>query len=288
MNHAKPRHSITTVPAALAVNTRDSIRRITTCRPVGASPVRRARLRLLTSAAAVAIASGAAIAMTAGPAAAKSAPIKTTDYVNVRPGPSTSSGSPLAVMPPGTSPDYNCWAQGQNIGGVDVWFNVNYHGVTGYYASYYDNSSYSTDSQITSKYGIPPCISSPAQKAANWAAAQVGKDYDSGLCLTFVFQAWSAAGVNLRDYVTVPINSNTYPVDIWNHFSKGTTGGGSQPPAGALVFYANKQGDPTLSHVAISVGGGRTVSTSDAVTSNVHYETIAQHSYANYLGWWLP
>ena len=109
------------------------------------------------SAATAALASCAALAMTAGPAAAMSAPIKTTTSVNVRPGPSTGSGNPLTVMPPGTSPDFNCWTQGQNIGGVNVWFSVNYHGVTGYYASYYDNSSYSTDSQITSKYGIPHC-----------------------------------------------------------------------------------------------------------------------------------
>jgi hypothetical protein len=249
---------------------------------------RRVRLRLLASAAAVAVTSGAAVAVTAGPAAAMSAPIQTTTYVNVRPGPSTSSGNPLAVMPPGTSPDFNCWIQGQNIGGVDVWFRVNYGRVSGYYASYYDNSSYSSDSQITSKYGIPHCGSAAAQNAANWAAAEVGQNYDSGLCLSFVFQAWSAAGVNLRNYVTVPINGNTYPVDIWNHFNTGKMGGGSQPPVGALVFYANKQGNRTLSHVTISVGGGRTVSTSDGVASNVHYETIAQHSYANYLGWWLP
>jgi cell wall-associated NlpC family hydrolase len=248
----------------------------------------RVRPRLLATAAAAAVTSGAVLVMTAGPAAAMSAPIQTTAYVNVRPGPSVSSGSPLAVMPPGTSPDFNCWTQGQNIGGVDVWFSINYHGVTGYYASYYDNSSYSTDSQITSKYGIPHCGSAAAQNAANWAAAHVGQNYDNGLCLAFVFQAWAAAGVNLRNYVTVPINGNTYPVDIWKHFNTGTIGGGSQPPVGALVFYANKQGNRTLSHVAISVGGGRTVSTSDGVAPNVHYEAIAQHSYANYLGWWLP
>jgi hypothetical protein len=78
------------------------------------------------------------------------------------------------------------------------------------------------------------------------------------------FEALQAAGVNLRNDVTVPIGSNTYPVDIWNHFNTGKTGGGSNPPTGALVFYSNQQGDRTLSHVAISVGGGRTVSTTDA------------------------
>jgi hypothetical protein len=257
----------------------------------GAAPEapRRFPPRLLACSAATAVAVGALAAVTAGPAAAMSAPIKTTDYVNVRPGPSTTSGNPLAVMPPGTSPDFICWTQNQNINGVDVWFKVNFGGVTGYYASYYDNSSYSTDSQITSKYGIPNCgTSNTAQQAANWAAAHVGQDYDNGYCLAFTLQAWAAAGVNLRSYVTVPITDNTYPVDVWGHFNTGTTGGGSQPPVGALVFYANKQGNRTLSHVTISVGGGRTVSTSDGVASNVHYETIAQHSYANYLGWWLP
>jgi hypothetical protein len=127
-----------------------------------------------------------------------------------------------------------------------------------------------------------------AGKAIAWAKKYLGTQEDSGLCLTFVFQAWAAAGVNLRNYITVPVNGNTYPVDIWGHFSTGRTGNGPQPPAGALVFYANKQGIRKLSHVALSVGGGRTISTSDAVAGDVHFETIAQHKYANYLGWWLP
>jgi hypothetical protein len=126
--------------------------------------------------------------------------------------------------------------------------------------------------------------------AVSWAKSQIGTDIDDGLCLTFVFAAYSAAGVNLRNYVTVSIGSNTYPVDIWNHFSHGTTGSGLTPPSGALVFFAAKNGDRTLSHVAISVGGGNMVSTTDGINeSAVHYETVAQHAaYANELGWWLP
>lgn len=273
ISYSKSTRSASSQPSAVGISTSRILR----------AGGRRSLAAILAASAA---ASGAALA-TAGPAFAISAPIQTTSYVNVRPGPSTSSGNPLAVMPPHTSPDFLCWTQGQNVGGVDVWFKVNYNGATGFYASYYDNSTYSSDAQITTKYRIPPCIPS-AQQAANWAAARVGQNLDSGLCLTFVFQAWAAAGVNLRSYVTVPIGANTYPVDIWKHFNAGTTGTGSQPPVGALVFYANKQGNRTLSHVAISVGGGRTVSTSDAVAANVHYETIAQHNYANYLGWWLP
>lgn len=85
-----------------------------------------------------------------------SAPIHTTATVNMRTGPSTNYAV-ITQIPQGVSPDFNCWAQGQNISGVDVWFNVNYAGHTGYFASYYDDSSYSTDSAITSKYGIPQC-----------------------------------------------------------------------------------------------------------------------------------
>lgn len=129
---------------------------------------------------------------------------------------------------------------------------------------------------------------SQAQAAVKWAVGHIGENYDSGLCLTFVFQAWSTAGVNLRSFVTVPINGDTYPIDIWSHFNTGTMGGGDNPPTGALVFYANKAGDRTLSHVTLSLGNGTEVSTSDALGGVVHYETITRHSYAHYLGWWLP
>jgi hypothetical protein len=99
-------------------------------------------------------------------AGAMSAPIHVTATVNIRPGATTASGNPLGTIPQGASPDFHCWAQGQNISGVDVWFNVTWSGITGYYASYYDDSSYATDAQITTKYGIPQCGSStPAPPA---------------------------------------------------------------------------------------------------------------------------
>jgi hypothetical protein len=109
----------------------------------------------------------------------------------------------------------------------------------------------------------------------------------NGLCLTFVFNAWSAAGVNLRNWVNVAIGGDTYPADIWGHFTHGSTGTGT-PPVGALVFWNASNGDRTESHVALSEGGGNLVSSSDAVASYTHYETTGQHAYAVYLGWWLP
>jgi hypothetical protein len=228
------------------------------------------------------------------------APIQVTGPTNIRPGPSTISGGPLGVMPTGTSPGFICWTTGEVINGVDVWFKISWNGVTGYYASGLDNSTYSSDAQITSKYGIPQCGSSggggggggcgataPECGAVAWAQSFVGKNDYAGLCLTFVFKAYAAAGVNLWSLVTVPIGSNTYPVDIWGHLV-GQTGGGT-PPYGALVFFASATGDRTLSHVALSTGGGNLISTTDGVNDvSVHVETMAQHSYARYLGWWLP
>jgi hypothetical protein len=60
-------------------------------------------------------------------------------------------------MPESASPDFNCFAWGENINGVPIWFNVNYGGVTGYYASYYDDSSYHSNEELTAKYGIRLC-----------------------------------------------------------------------------------------------------------------------------------
>ena len=149
---------------------------------------------------------------------------------------------------------------------------------------------YSAGGPIWSWESAVPIVTPAEQTAVAWASSFLGTAYDSGLCLTFVFAAWSAAGVNLRDWVNVPIGSNTYPVDIWGHFTHGTTGTGMDPPVGSLVFFASRSGDVSLSHVAISVGGGEMISTTDAINESVvHYETVAAHAaYANYLGWWLP
>jgi hypothetical protein len=80
--------------------------------------------------------------------------------VFIRPEPNTSRPA-VGWMPEGASPDYNCFVWGQNIGGVPIWFNVTYNGVTGYYASYYDDSSYHSNEELTAKYGVPLCGSAP-------------------------------------------------------------------------------------------------------------------------------
>jgi len=125
--------------------------------------------------------------------------------------------------------------------------------------------------------------------AVAWAQSHVGQDYDYNLCLKFVFDAYYAAGLNLRPWVNAAIGNNTYPIDIWGHFTHGSTGTSTTPPAGALVFWAARNGRRDWSHVALSIGNGQAVSTSDSLGSRVHVESTSAHnSYANYLGWWLP
>jgi hypothetical protein len=80
--------------------------------------------------------------------------------VFLRAEPNTSS-TRLGWMGEGTSPDYQCFVYGQVINGVPIWFNVTHSGITGYYASYFDDSSYHSDAELTAKYGIPRCGDSP-------------------------------------------------------------------------------------------------------------------------------
>jgi hypothetical protein len=84
--------------------------------------------------------------------------------VFIRPEPNTSRPA-VGWMPEGASPDYHCFVWGQNINGVPIWFNVTYNGVTGYYASYYDDSSYHSNEELTAKYGVPLCGQAPPAPA---------------------------------------------------------------------------------------------------------------------------
>ena len=226
------------------------------------------------------------------PAGAVSAPIALTTSVNLRPGPSTTSGNPLTVMPSGTSPNFLCWTQGQNINGVDVWFQVTYAGLTGYYASYYDNSSYTTDSQITSKYGIPQCGAVPpppattnGQKAIAWAQTKLGQTAWDGLCLNFVYQAYLyGAGVDITGglpYAAAHNTAYTYWTVVPNHHTD------TNPPAGALVFWRAASSPTGAGHVGLSLGGGTIISSYDGRTYGIHKFNISSYQQNLYLGWVL-
>ncbi len=249
-----------------------------------------------------------------GPTTIK-APIAVMSAVNIRPGPSTSSGAPLTTMPTGTSPGFLCWTTGPVIGGVDVWFKVYWSGATGYYASAFDNSSYTTDSQITSKYAIPNCggssggsggeVGPPSSgsggntaiegAAANWAHSQSGSTAWEYLCLSFVYRAWEVAGVSrsaLNSIAGFTPNGGTYPINEWRWWAGGHPPGGifhdgfdPAPPPGAMIFYSNKLGDED-SHATISLGGGAMISPgTKGVTGPV---SVTYNSFASMLGWWMP
>ena len=93
--------------------------------------------------------------------------------VFIRPEPNTSQPA-VGWMPEGASPDFNCFVWGQNIGGVPIWFSVNYNGVSGFYASYYDDSSYHSNEELTAKYGVGLCGSPPPATSSPPTAAPAG------------------------------------------------------------------------------------------------------------------
>ena len=113
--------------------------------------------------------------VSAATASALSAPIHIANTggegVFIRPEPNT--GRPaVGWMPEGASPDFHCFVWGQNLNGVPIWFNVAYNGVTGYYASYYDDSSYHSNKEsLTAKYGVPLCGVGTALRALAWRVA---------------------------------------------------------------------------------------------------------------------
>jgi hypothetical protein len=119
-------------------------------------------------------------------------PIHTTAAVNIRPGPGTGTGAPLATMPTRTSPTYNCWTHGRPVNGVDVWWNVTWGAFTGYYSGAYDNSKYASDSDITTKYGVPQCV-----MLGNSARPTVTGTAQVGSTLTATGGTWTPDGVTL-------------------------------------------------------------------------------------------
>jgi hypothetical protein len=205
----------------------------------------------------------------------------------------------------GTSVQELCYLMGSAVGPYanQVWYQVKIltgpnAGQTGKYVSAHWTNDTSTANHPLA--GLSQCGTSSTtgaeQAAITWARAQADAHSTaySGLCLSFVRNAYLQGGVDLKSKVNVAWGSNTYPSDIWGHFTSGTTGTGT-PPAGALVFWLPKSGySKTYSHITIAVdSSGSTVSSSDSVNkSAIHYETIAQHqasgAYNQYVGWWLP
>lgn len=229
-----------------------------------------------------------ALIIDAGTANATSAPIHLTDTVNIRSTPDTSR-PPLAAIPRGASPDFHCFTYGQNINGVNVWFNVTWNGATGYYASYYDDSHYSSEADLTAKYGVGRCGSAPtptpapsrADQAIGWMSARMGSTAYDGLCLSAVYHAYLAAGVNVTAGLPYAQSHDT-AYSFWS-VARNRHPGDHNPPRGALVFFRSYAGAP--GHVAISLGSGQMISTYDGRTHGIHTMAVSAYDQRLYLGW---
>jgi cell wall-associated NlpC family hydrolase len=157
----------------------------------------------------------------------------------------------------------------------------------------------------TTPHTPPPAVG-PAQTAAiAWAASDVEKPLYKGECLLFVWKAYEqGAHVDLWSQVkggpSAYPKDGPYPQDLWGttfgeNFDcpPGSIGQGTPPP-GALIFFESPYHSRELSHVALSLGSGKLISTADGneqgVKALVHEETMAERSAdgAIYKGWWLP
>ena len=288
--------------------------------------VRTSRRKLAVAVPAALVAAGAFVAI---PAASASSPVFPTmnDSGGVYWRSGTNWNTPIAKsgygVYPGTKISVSCYQMGTaNVpGSADaMWVKASWASGPGT-GSGWINEHFVNDGAPINKAapGVPSCTPTPSPSsstetsteaaAVKWAESMVGSNLGtSGQkywygCLAFAFDAYRI-GANfsqINNDVTVPVGSNTYPADLWpvnqskGNFRTGSQGTDNSPPPGALVFW-DSTGGTGDSHVAISVGGGKLVSTNVDQSSipgynGIHYETMsqfAQNTWNIYKGWWLP
>lgn len=159
-----------------------------------------------------------------------------------------------------------------------------------------DTAGSSTQSPKTVQLENSDASASQVQTAIGTAMSHVGKNYDAGLCLQFVSEAWASAGVSIGG-----LFSSDDPVTYWANNYGGwakhpSTHVYNSPPTGALVFWGanpwNSEG-----HVALSLGDNTVVSTAaypyaQGNNSNPDVFTFALSQRSpvtyNYLGYVMP
>ena len=125
----------------------------------------------------------------------------------------------------------------------------------------------------------PPSATPKADTAVTWARQYLGTNFDAGLCLRFVYDAWRAAGVDIGRSASAASWAGAHRAQLR---TDGT------PPKGALVFWWGTAGYPD-GHVALSQGDGTAVSTDERSFHSVHVMSIADRSKTRpYAGWYLP
>jgi surface antigen len=130
--------------------------------------------------------------------------------------------------------------------------------------------------------GAVSVMGTPAEDGAvAWAQGQLGSDGYNGYCLQFVYDAYSAAGLD--------IGAAPSAVDWWNANPDRQHVGDTNPPEGALVFWGATSTNP-YGHVAISEGGDTLISSAERSSTDIHEFSLADRNAGGYpyLGWILP
>lgn len=121
--------------------------------------------------------------------------------------------------------------------------------------------------------------------AVAWAQAQEGSTNWDGMCLQFVSDAYSQAGISLASQA----GDSSSAITFWNTYGGTKYPASSTPPAGALVVYDATSSNP-YGHVAISEGNGMAISSEERSYTGVHEFTIANRDAQGYsdLGYVIP
>ncbi len=193
----------------------------------------------------------------------------------------------------GTSVNLVCGLFGSSVGPMNntAWDEVQVvdgpnGGLTTYLPEHWLNTPIGPNEHVS---GEPSCgggggPSPTAQAAINWANAHNGQSYDSGYCLAFVEEAYSAAGVYIGRADTAADYWSSNPNGYAEHW------GDTSPETGSLVFWGGTSANPA-GHVGIYLGNDAVISTSSWPESSsdttVHTWSFSGRNAAGYpyLGW---
>jgi hypothetical protein len=186
--------------------------------------------------------------------------------------------SPIAQVPRNTSVTMVCWRDGSSFTGIYTsprWFYVR----TPSGGEGFVHSSY-----VQHQIVVPNCSALPWMKATDWALALDGQAKYAGLCLGFMADAYRAAGKPIPG----PYGADVSAASWWAAQGAANKHTSGTPPRGALVFWGARKGYPD-GHVALSLGNGWVISSSERTTTVIHTLPISARSPTvyNYLGWWM-
>lgn len=177
----------------------------------------------------------------------------------------------IANLPNNVTVTMRCWRDESSYAGTARWFWVSGGGVEGFASA----------NQVGQQTNVGHCNNDRQIQAVRWAGSRLGEDAYVNWCLSFVRDAWLAGAG--RD-----IGSAYNAISYWKARPAQQVRGNTNPPAGALVFW-NSDAYNADGHVAISIGGGRAISTYERSTRPIHIMSIAERNKTKpYLGYIMP